>query len=64
MVSKTQGTEQPENPCIRHCCLDNNDVCLGCFRALAEILAWHSASAEQKQSILNECQNRKSAKQQ
>ena len=61
MASKTQNPEQPESPCIRHCCLDNNDTCLGCFRTLDEILAWHSASAEQKQQILNQCQNRKNA---
>ena len=55
--------EQPKNPCIRQCCLDKEDICIGCFRSLADILAWHSASPEQKQHILNECQNRKNAKQ-
>ncbi|WP_156302871.1 DUF1289 domain-containing protein, partial [Methylogaea oryzae] len=24
-------------PCVRNCCLDSTDICLGCFRALAEI---------------------------
>ncbi|MCF6144755.1 hypothetical protein PMAG_a1627 [Pseudoalteromonas mariniglutinosa NCIMB 1770] len=42
--------------------MDGNDICLGCFRTLAEILAWHSANPEQKQHILNECQNRKNAR--
>lgn len=28
------------SPCIRKCCLDNDDICLGCFRALNEIITW------------------------
>ncbi|CAM4361238.1 DUF1289 domain-containing protein [Pseudoalteromonas ostreae] len=55
------SNEEPSSPCIRHCCLDKNDTCIGCFRTLDEILAWHSASPAQKQQILNECQNRKDA---
>ena len=52
---------EPSSVCIRHCCLDKNDICIGCFRTLDEILAWHSASSEEKQQILNACQNRKKA---
>lgn len=29
-----------ESPCIRNCCLDNNDICMGCFRSLNEIMQW------------------------
>lgn len=41
-----------QSPCIRQCCLDDRDVCLGCGRQLDEILAWHAAAAEQRQQIL------------
>ncbi|MGZ8185918.1 MAG: DUF1289 domain-containing protein [Methylobacter sp.] len=26
------------SPCIRNCCLNNDDICLGCFRSLHEII--------------------------
>jgi uncharacterized protein len=37
---------------VRQCCLDDADVCLGCGRTLAEILAWHAADAEGRSAIL------------
>ena len=29
-----------KSPCIRNCCLDENDICLGCFRSVEEITSW------------------------
>ena len=40
------------SPCIRVCALDENDICVGCFRSIDEICAWGSASEEQKRAIL------------
>ena len=48
------------NPCIRHCCLDQDDICLGCYRSLDEILRWSQSTNEQKQNILDVCAQRKS----
>ncbi|MDC0610282.1 DUF1289 domain-containing protein [Vibrio sp.] len=48
------------NPCIRNCCLDDDDICLGCRRKLSEILEWHDASVERKQQILDDSRQRKS----
>ncbi len=50
--------QTPANPCNRHCCLDARDVCLGCKRTLAEILAWHNYSAEQKRALLDDLARR------
>ncbi|WP_341867161.1 DUF1289 domain-containing protein [Vibrio ouci] len=44
---------------MRNCCLDENDVCLGCFRTLEEILHWSQSSNEQKQTILARCKQRR-----
>lgn len=41
-----------ESPCIRNCCLNENDICLGCFRHVDEIIEWGPASNERKQQIL------------
>lgn len=51
------------HPCVRNCCLDEDEVCMGCFRSLEEILAWHSATTEQKREILQRCVRRKQIKQ-
>lgn len=44
-----------QSPCVRNCCLDNNDMCLGCFRQLDEILIWGQATDKQKADILAQC---------
>ena len=41
-----------ENPCVRNCCLDGDDVCMGCFRTLDEILVWAASNDTQRQKIL------------
>jgi len=48
-----------ESPCVRHCCLDDHDICLGCFRSLEEIKQWQAAANEQRQKILNNVASRK-----
>lgn len=48
-----------ESPCIRNCCLDDDDICMGCFRSLEEIKQWYEASAEQKQAVLERAEQRK-----
>jgi predicted Fe-S protein YdhL (DUF1289 family) len=47
------------SPCIRQCCLDDNDVCLGCFRSLEEITAWGDASDSRRRRILDRAAQRK-----
>jgi len=42
-------------PCVRNCCLDEKDVCMGCYRSLAEILAWSQANEDEKREILLRC---------
>lgn len=39
------------SPCIRQCCLDEQDICMGCGRALAEILAWQAAEPAEQAAI-------------
>ncbi len=47
------------SPCIRNCCLDPSDVCMGCFRSLQEIKEWGQASDIRKQEINVLCLQRK-----
>lgn len=56
---KDEPTTIIESPCIRNCCLNQEDICVGCFRSLEEILQWGAASNLHKQQILNSVENRK-----
>lgn len=47
------------SPCVRRCCLDDHDICLGCGRTLDEILAWGEASAEARRAIILTAQVRR-----
>jgi predicted Fe-S protein YdhL (DUF1289 family) len=41
----------PASPCIRHCTLDDDDLCVGCGRLLSEILEWAAAPTDRKVAI-------------
>ena len=40
------------SPCIRNCCLDERDVCMGCGRSLDEIRDWGAADDARRTRIL------------
>jgi len=48
-----------KSPCIRNCCLDKNDICLGCGRSLEEIKCWQASTMTEKQKILEKSAKRK-----
>ena len=50
-----------ESPCIRNCCLNDDDVCVGCYRSLQEITQWSAASDQVKLFILDRAKQRKQA---
>jgi len=49
------------SPCIRQCCLNEQDMCLGCYRLLNEITAWSLMSEVDQQQCLDQCAQRKSS---
>ena len=46
-----------ESPCIQVCTLDDNLVCLGCYRTQDEIRDWIIATDERKLEILQRIAN-------
>ncbi len=46
-------------PCIRQCCLNEEDVCLGCFRTFDDMLQWNKSSSEEKMKMLKMAKERK-----
>ena len=53
------GHTENLSPCIRQCCLNENDICLGCYRTLDEITGWRDKSEQLQKQILVACQQRK-----
>ncbi|MFT5717259.1 MAG: putative Fe-S protein YdhL (DUF1289 family) [Oleiphilaceae bacterium] len=49
------------SPCIRNCCLNEQDICLGCFRSLDEIRQWNASTEALKAQVLCLAKARKSA---
>lgn len=41
-----------ESPCISLCALDDDDICLGCFRSVDEITRWSQADDSERKAIL------------
>jgi len=46
------------SPCVRNCCLDENDICVGCRRSISEIVGWSAATEDEKREILIRCRLR------
>ena len=52
-----------ESPCIRICTLDDDDVCLGCYRDITEICAWTSAGDNERLTIVEAAEARRLVRQ-
>ena len=48
-----------ESPCVRNCCLNEEDVCLGCFRVLTEITQWTLVDEKTRQEFLDNANSRR-----
>lgn len=48
-----------ESPCVRQCCLNEENICLGCFRLLNEITHWSYIGEPEKQAIIRHAAQRK-----
>ena len=61
---KRKPCDEVACPCVRHCCLGDDDVCLGCFRSLDEIKGWHQADSPTRLLILENTVKRRQQHQQ
>jgi predicted Fe-S protein YdhL (DUF1289 family) len=48
-----------QSPCVRNCCLDDDLICLGCYRTLEEIREWAAAGNDRRQVILQTAERRR-----
>jgi len=50
--------ETVPSPCVSICALDDNDICVGCFRSGREIGDWGKLSDDEKRAVLRRCAER------
>ena len=50
------------SPCVDICSLNDDDICIGCFRSGDEISSWGKMSNEEKKQTLNKVRERRSQK--
>jgi len=62
MFSRHADTPTVDAPCVRNCCLNEQDVCMGCGRHFTEIQQWHGMSAEQRAELLKVAALRRQAR--
>lgn len=57
-MTDTQSSEMAEivaSPCVSICALDEDDVCVGCFRTGMEISHWGRMDANRQREVLRRC---------
>ena len=59
---KPQNQNVVPSPCVDICALDDNDICIGCFRSGDEISDWGSMSDDEKKNTLLKVRERRQAK--
>ena len=51
--------DQVQSPCIDNCCLNNEKICLGCFRSIMEIAQWSQMSDKMRLDVLHKAESRR-----
>lgn len=52
MADSNPKTEIVASPCVSICVLDDNDICIGCYRSGREISDWGKYDNLGKQAVL------------
>lgn len=52
-------SDEIQSPCISVCQMNEDNICVGCFRSLDEIREWFQADNSKKQQILADAEHRK-----
>lgn len=53
------NSETPvKSPCISICSLNEQDVCIGCFRSVSEIIGWRGMSEDERREVIHRAAER------
>jgi len=59
MMSEAVKAERPvASPCVSICALDEQDICTGCQRTVAEIGRWGRMDNTERRAVLKLCHER------
>ncbi len=58
---KSHAEPEIKSPCMSLCCLDEQDVCIGCHRSVKEITAWGRMDNQQKKETMMQVVKREQA---
>jgi len=58
---KPQTAEVVKSPCVHICCLDEQDVCLGCYRTCDEICKWGAMNNEERKDVMKKVAERENS---
>ena len=47
-----------KSPCVNICCLDEKDICLGCYRSCDEICKWGAMSNDERNDVMKKVAER------
>lgn len=50
-----------KSPCVAVCALDENDICIGCYRSGEEITQWGEMNNEKKSEVMKNVAQREAA---
>lgn len=62
MANEMFKFEVVESPCIGNCCLNEEDICLGCYRSLEEITSWATVDNDTRRQYIENIAERKAQK--
>lgn len=55
----SDAVERPvASPCVNVCALDEQDICTGCQRSVAEISRWGRMDNDERRAVLKLCHER------
>jgi predicted Fe-S protein YdhL (DUF1289 family) len=58
---RVEPTSAPPSPCNRICTLREDQVCVGCFRHVSEIVAWLSLTPAEQHEVIAAAGRRRAA---
>ncbi|SFR58889.1 hypothetical protein SAMN04488073_3197 [Marinobacter gudaonensis] len=50
--------DKVRSPCVSICCLDENDICIGCHRSGDEITRWSQLNNDERLDVLKKVAER------
>lgn len=51
-------SDKVRSPCVSICALDGDDICVGCYRTMDEIMHWSQMNNDQRREVLQKIAER------